>query len=1101
MSFIFTLLAGFPNLLLPTLFGWVIWLGLLGLTVSLLIHWKGYQPPWAVRSWGLFIGLLILVPLTNLFIGVRLPAGSALPLPNFPADTSPGSAMMLFSAVPWTVAGGFLGPVAAALLGLFGGILRGAWDTYDLFSALELALLAVLFSAGVRQRYRTALYQWMRQPLVSALLMIPLHLILFMAGAFFSIPSNVPAAARLDFALSNSGTAALAFGGEMLIGGMVAQLAGAAFPAAWGEKKPLQPAPAERSLETRFMYATGTFIIALLLTLLVGDWVVAGQAAEGLLKDRLASTAQAAAQNVPFFLETGQNLAVQFSSDPRLLSANDPDLSALLAQRMQAVPYFDQFFVLDASGKKLLGAYPDSARQDFSLYAAESEGIPLAEGGVLTQFYTTRPASATESARVSFLVAVTDPAHQVQRILIGRTTLSTNPLAQTLINSLEDVSKSDLNGDGFLLDENGNVIYQTGASAPARSAPARRAQASFSNSTAPNGTRQLVYYQPVEGGPWAIVLMIPASQIQQLALTLALPMSVMIVLLAALALVLLRLGLRVVTGSLQGLAFEANRIAQGKLDHPLQISGVDEVGQLRGAFEQMRVSLAARLDELNRLLIVSQGVASSLEVRNVVQPVLEAMASTGASAVRVVLSPSVLPETPAELPSRFAVGPAKDAYLHLDEQILALAQEQERLVFPNLARRHELTLDPRQRNPGALLAIPLRHENRYYGVMWASYEGVHNFSEADLRFAATLGGQASLAVANAYLFLNVEVARRQLEAIINSTPDPVLVTDQRNRFLLANRAAGQSFDISPPQAVGRPIEQVIPQKPLVDLLLASREKQSAEVLLPDQRTYLATASAVLAEGRPMGRVCILRDVTSFKEIDSMKSEFVATVSHDLRSPLTLMRGYATMLDMVGELNDQQRGYIKKMIAGIDNMSRLVSNLLDLGRIEVGVGLQVENVSVLEILERATSLLQLQAMEKGIVLNLEIPRNLPPTIEADHALLHQAVYNLIENAIKYTPENRSVTVRVKTGPDDLILEVEDTGIGIAPEDLPHLFEKFYRGRQREARAQRGSGLGLAIVRSIAEQHKGRVWVESQLGRGSTFRLQIPVSQPRKKRPGG
>ncbi|HUI87470.1 MAG TPA: ATP-binding protein [Anaerolineales bacterium] len=1099
MSFIFTLLAGFPNLLLPTWLGWVVWLGLLGSTILLLIQWRGSQPAWTLGSWGLFAGLLILVPVTGLFVGVRLPAGSALPLPNFPADTSPGSAMMLFSAVPWTLAGGFLGPLAAASVGLLAGILRGAWDTYNLFTALEFSLLALLFSASVRQRYRTAIYQWARQPLVSALLMIPLHLVLFIIGAFFSIPANVPVAARLDFALSNSGIAALAFGGELLIAGVIAQLAAAAFPSAWGDRRPLQPSPAERSLETRFVYATGTFILALLLTLLIGDWVVAGQAANGLLKDRLASSAQAAAQNVPFFLETGQNLAVQLSSDPRLLSSNDPDLSMLLAQRMQAVPYFDQFLVLDASGKNVLGAYPNSARQNFSLYPQESTGVPLAAQGVLTQIYTIPPGSSGESARISFLVAVADSSHQVQRLLLGRTTLATNPLTQPLINSLDNLSKSDLNGEGLLLDENGDVIYQTSGGVLTATSIPRSDQPSFSNSTAPNGTRELVYYQPVEGAPWAIVLTIPASQVQQLALNIALPMSVMIILLAVLALILLRLGLRVITGSLQGLAFEANRIAQGKLDHPLKATGVDEVGQLRGAFEQMRVSLAARLDELNRLLVVSQGVASSLEMRNVVQPVLAAVASTGANAVHVVLLPSILPETPAELPSRFAAGPAKDLYAYLDEQILQKAQHQERIVFPNLGRTRELTLDPRRLNPGALLAVPLRHENRYYGVMWASYEQPRNFSEADVRFVATLAGQASLAVANAYLFLNVEVARRQLEAIINSTPDPVLVTDQRNRLLLANRAAGQSFDIKVNEAIGQAIEKVIVQRPLVDLLLASREKQSAEVLLPDKRTYLATASSVVAENRPMGRVCILRDVTSFKEIDTMKSEFVATVSHDLRSPLTLMRGYATMLDMVGELNEQQRGYIKKMISGVDNMSRLVSNLLDLGRIEVGVGLQVEHVSVLDILERTTSLLQLQAGEKTIVLNLELPKNLPATIEADQALLHQAVYNLIENAIKYTPVNGRVTVRVRAMPDDLLFEVEDTGIGVAPDDLPHLFEKFYRGRQREARAQHGSGLGLAIVRSIAEQHGGRAWAESQLGEGSKFFLQIPLAQPKENRP--
>ena len=1098
MSFIFTLLAGFPNLLLPTLFGWVIWLGLLGLVIFLLNHWKGINPAWSRRSWGLFIGLLLLVPITSLFVGVRLPSGSALPLPNFPADYSPGSAMMLFSAVPWILAGGFLGPIGAALLGLFAGLLRGAWDTYSVFSMLELALLAILFSASVRQRYRTTIYQWMRQPLFSALIAIPLHWVLYIVGAFFSIPSNISVAARLDFAFSNSGIAALTFGGEMLAAGVIAQFAMATFPFAWGEKKPLQPSPAERSLETRFVYATGTFIMALLLTLLIGDWVVAGQAANGLLKDRLASTAQTAAQNVPFFLETGQNLAVQLSTDPRLLSSNGPDLSAFLTQRMQAVPYFDQFFVLDSGGQNVLAAYPDSARQGFALYAPETAGIPLAVKGVLTQIYTIPPDSTNPSARVSFLVAVQDASHSVQRILIGRTTLATNPLTQPLINSLNSLSNSDLKGDGFLLDENGNVIYQTAGSSLAMYRGSPGSQPSFSNGTSSNGTRQLVYYQPVEGGPWAIVLTIPASQVQQLALNIALPMSIMIVLLGIFVLVSLRIGLRVVTGSLQSLASEANRIAQGKLDHPLQTTGVDEVGQLRRAFEQMRISLGARLDELNRLLIVSQGAASSLEMKDVVKPVLDAVAATGANAVHVVLLPSILPETPAEIPSRFASGPARDSYAHLDGQILTMAQKQERILFPNLSRTREVTLDPKRLNPAALLAIALRHENRYYGVMWASYEQPHNFSEAEVSFVTTLAGQASLAVANAHLFLNVEVARRQLEAIINSTPDPVLVTDQRNRLLLANRAAGQSFDISVSRSIGQSIEKVIAQQPLVELLLAPGEKQSAEVLLPDKRTYLATASSVIAEGRPMGRVCILRDVTSFKEIDIMKSEFVSTVSHDLRSPLTLMRGYATMLDMVGNLNEQQQSYIRKIIAGVENMSRLVNNLLDLGRIEVGVGLRVESVSVLDILEHVTGLLQLSASQKNIALNLEIPRNLPAAVEADQALLHQAVYNLIENALKYTPENGSVTVRVKTTPASLTFEVQDNGIGIEPDDMPRLFEKFYRGTQREARAQHGSGLGLTIVKSIAEQHSGRVWVESQLGQGSVFFLQIPLTQPKEKR---
>ncbi|MDO9302748.1 MAG: ATP-binding protein [Anaerolineales bacterium] len=1104
MSFIPTLLAGIAFPAPPTLIGWFVWVSLLGTLAYTLFRWKAYQPAWKGREWGFFIAFLILIPITSLFIGIRLTSVSARPLPGLPAD-APGSALMIFSAIPWLLGGGLLGPLGAAVLGAFAGLLRGTWDTYSLFSIVELAILGAWFSTNMRQRYRTQAYTLLRQPLVGALLLIPFHTLFYVISSLFTqwgLDASAPATARLDFALSNAGIVTLAFGGEMLIGGIVAQIISKAFPAMWGGRQSLQPSPGERSLESRFLFGVGAFISLLLLTLLIGDWVVAGRAARDMLQDRLSSASESAAQSVPFFLETGQNLAVQLASDPRLLTATGDELKSIIGLRIQAVPYFDQFFVLEAKGDQaLLAGYPASS--NFQLYPDEISGMLLASNGVLTQIYSIPPISVDDASRVSFLVGIVDGLGQVQRVLIGRTTLETNPLTLPLIENINNMR--DLDGAGFLLNENGRIIYHSDNTQLLTAYNGQRGnQALFYDGTASDGTRQLVYYQPVLGRPWAVVLTVPAQKAQQLALNIAMPLSVMIILLALVAMVSLRVGLRVVTGSLQSLATEANRIAQGNLDHPLQVDGVDEVGQLRRAFEQMRLSLQARLGEINSLLRVSQGVASSLEMQDAVKPVLDAILSTGAKSVSVVLSPSILPDTFVELPSRFAMGAVQDIYAHLDNQILALAQNQEKIVLPNLSRSRELDLDPSMSQPLALLAVALRHENRYYGVVWAGFEQPRMFSDSDVRFVTTLAGQAALAVANAHLFLSVEASRRQLRAILNSTPDPVLVTDHRNRLLLTNRAAavalGQTQTGDTTSDIGRKTEQVVKLRPLLALLESTTtENQSAEIVLADKRTYLATASSVMVEGQQIGRVCIMRDVTHFKELDTMKSEFVATVSHDLRSPLTLMRGYATMLEMVGELNEQQQGYVKKIILGVENMSRLVNNLLDLGRIDLGVGLQVENVSVLDIIERATSALQLQSTQKNISLSVEFSKDMPNTVEADQALLHQAVYNLVENAIKYTPDNGCVTIRTSSQPGYLIFAVEDSGIGIATDDLPRLFEKFYRGKQREARAQHGSGLGLAIVQSVATNHGGRVWVDSVVGKGSTFYLQIPLTQPKEPKP--
>ena len=1089
MSFLSPILQTLPYLTAPTLFGWVVWFLLLIATGYSVYIWRRYHLPWKGRQWGIFLGLLVLAPVAVLLVGFHITSSTALPTPGIPTAQF-GAALLPFAGLPWTLGAGLLGPVGAAIVGGLTGLLRGIWDTHSLFTMLEMALLGVVFSAAIRQRYRTLLFRILRQPLVAVILLIPFQSALYVLGAYFNISGE--ATVRLDYALSNVGAVTLAFAGEILVAGLVAQIVSMAFPSLWGGQREVQPSPAERSLEARFLFGTGAFILLLLITLLIGDWIVAGNAARRMLRDRLSSTAQMASQSVPFFLETGQNLAEQIASSPRLLDAVDPDLSTFLGEQFQVVPYFDQAFVLDAANRTVLGCYPVSACQSFVLFPEEDAGVIFAISDVPSQIYAIPPGEAGGVARVSFIIAIKDSAGQTQRVLLGRTSLGTNPLTQPLIQSLANMA--EMGGRGILLDDNGMILYHPDATQIRTAYTGQHSdQPLFYDDTASDGTRQMVYYQPVAGRSWAIVLTVPAQETQQLALEIALPLSVMLVILALFALIILRVGLRVVTRSLQKLASEADRIAQGQLDRPLQVEGEDEVGQLGRAFEQMRVSLRDRLEELNRLLVVSRGVASTLDMEEAFQPVLDAALVGGASAARVVLSPQLLPETPIDSPSWFSAGESRDKYVHLDEQILALAEKQDRVVLANLARTRSLSLDENVPRPASLMAVALHHKKRYYGVLWVAYDLPHAFSEGDVRFISTLAGQAALAAANTHLFLNVEVSRRQLEAILNSTPDPVLVTDPNNRLLLANAAAEQALGSKLGKSEGQPTQRLIQQRPLLNLLNAMGEKQSVEVLLPDGRTYLATASSVMADDQRVGRVCIMRDVTHFKELDTLKSEFVSTVSHDLRSPLTLMRGYATMLDMVGELNEQQQSYVSKIITGVESMARLVNDLLDLGRIDLGVDLQVEPVSVLDVLEKVTGTLQTQASQKDVELSLELPKDLPDQIDADPALFHQAIYNLVENAVKYTSEGGQVFVRVRTTAEDLVFEIQDTGIGIAAEDMARLFEKFYRGKAREARARVGTGLGLAIVRSIAERHGGRVWVESEEGKGSTFYLQIPIKR--------
>jgi PAS domain S-box-containing protein len=1104
MSSILTLISDTPFITLPPdLLGWSGFIVLLILVLIIQFKWRRMNRAFGRREWGIFIALLVLTPLTSLFIGIRLPGsfatgGLALtPLDVYQAPVAP--AIMIFSALPWMLAAGLLGPLAAGGIALLAGLLVAIWQTHTLFTALELTLLATLFSVSVRQPYRTPIFRLLRRPLASAALAALFYPLLHLAITPFITRGLL--ATRLDYALTNLLGASLAVACELLIAGLVAELVLFLFPAMWYKPETLEPSPAERSLRTRFIASLAPLAILLVLILMIGDWMIAGQAAQNMLRSQMSAAASTANDGVPFYLEVGQNRAVELAQDPDFLAEDTDALEAALAESIRTVPFFNQLTLLDDAGQ-MLASYPTSYNVGPQAPVEEQMGIQMALNGVPSQHYTVPPAADQTGAQISFITAIPAPGStsqnpQIARVLVARSDLIENPYAKSILAGLKSLQEID--GEGMLLDENDQILLHRD---PERVMGTYLGETGeepkFYSDTAPDGTRQIVYFQPVTGHSWSIVLTVPAYRTQQIALDIALPLLAMVFVLALIGMVLVLVSLSTVTHSLQTLASEAGRLADGKLDQPVSVEGVDEVGQLGRAFEQMRASLKARLDELNRLLQVSQGVASSLEISETVQPVLESALADGACSARVVLSPEAMPNLngASARPVRFGYGPSQNLYRDLDEQILTLTRQQDRLVLSNVLRPRLLNLNPGAPRPESLVAVALRHESTYYGALWVAYEQAHTFSEEEVRFLVTLGGQAALAAANSSLFMNAEIGRRRLESILASSPDPVLVTDQSDRLLLTNPAAWQVLGLGLESDEGKPIDEVIQQAELVELLRStSPEMQSTEINLSNGKIFLATATAVLAEGQRVGRVCVLRDVTHFKQLDSLKSEFVSTVSHDLRSPLTLMRGYATMLEMVGQLNEQQVGYVRKIVGGVESMSRLVNNLLDLGRIDAGIGLRTEIVPVQDIVERVVGALQLQAAQKHIQLSADIPAQTIPLIEADQALLQQALHNLVENAIKYTRPEGKVLLRVQTQPIGVVFQVIDNGIGISPMDLPRVFEKFYRGAHQGSKDERGTGLGLAIVKSIAERHGGRVWAESQLGKGSSFYMAIPPRQPR------
>jgi two-component system phosphate regulon sensor histidine kinase PhoR len=268
-------------------------------------------------------------------------------------------------------------------------------------------------------------------------------------------------------------------------------------------------------------------------------------------------------------------------------------------------------------------------------------------------------------------------------------------------------------------------------------------------------------------------------------------------------------------------------------------------------------------------------------------------------------------------------------------------------------------------------------------------------------------------------------------------------------------------------------------------LFAPNAPTSGEVPLPDGRTMWASITAI----PELGRVTVLRDISAFKALDKMKRDFVTAFTHDLRTPLATVKGYIELVRMDGPVTDRQEEDLVGITKAANLMKSLIEDLLELSRLERLEQLTREKIHLEASVQATMNSMKLLAKTKDIELVLdESQRDL--VIEGNLVLLSRAVGNLLDNAVKYTPKGGQIHVKLGQSSGQALVSVIDNGPGIQARDLPRVFEKFYRARP-ELDDVPGTGLGLAIVKTIAEQHGGQVWVESQPNVGSTFTIALPL----------
>lgn len=402
---------------------------------------------------------------------------------------------------------------------------------------------------------------------------------------------------------------------------------------------------------------------------------------------------------------------------------------------------------------------------------------------------------------------------------------------------------------------------------------------------------------------------------------------------------------------------------------------------------------------------------------------------------------------------------------------------------------------------GSVICVPLEYGGTVIGVLMviAGQQG-RLFNREDVYLLELLGGQAAVAIAHSQLFAEqsaltheVETARSQLETVLVSTENPVIAADRNMRLVFSNPAANTLFSIGD-DARGKQIHDILPANALPpDPRQALRQLRQARThvyeIIIDGRVYLCHL-ACLGGPRIDGWVAVLNDVTQLKELDRLKSEMVRMTSHDLKNPLQAAMANLELLrdDLTYDSRHEVVLSIDAIEEQLDRMERIINGTLDLERIRSGT-LRMDLCKTEEIVQSAVDELRHMAQTKALNLSVTVAPN-TPDIWGDQEQIRRTLVNLIENAVKFTPHNGQVRVTAQGQGDSVLFSVSDTGIGIPPALHAQVFDRFFRGRQPGTEHISGSGLGLSLVKAIVDNHGGKVWLESELGAGTTFYVVLP-----------
>ncbi len=510
---------------------------------------------------------------------------------------------------------------------------------------------------------------------------------------------------------------------------------------------------------------------------------------------------------------------------------------------------------------------------------------------------------------------------------------------------------------------------------------------------------------------------------------------------------------------------------------------------IQDVFKTLKKNEQRRADAEVKLLELSSQLAEIDRPLDALQQAMTAGLGLGALAVRVILTEQAVRMIGVTNPA-YGLGQYANRLAGLDLDVLALAADGEPLYFNQRKFTEFLPGTALPPEVSVVIIAPIKWKNLRLGVYWAVHSE-HALPGIDQRHRyGLLAGLTGEALVRAKTNQDVKTWQVRVSEAFNQLPDALLILDERDKILSVNHQAQKVFDFEPALLEGKRLTDLLAPNQLTPLdEIRQADGVEKQVRFINGRMVYLISNPVWADGQHLGQVVRLSEHAQLEREAEKKSNYVTIVSHELRTPISLILGYAKILRLTGNLNEQQKAYTANIIDGLNDMKMLVGKLLDVEQVAGEARLDLEPIKVQDLVSRAVESLEAQAKMNKIKFLVDL-EEAPKSVQADPFYIDLALKNYLENAIKFSKMGDEVHVKVSAEGDEVIFAVQDRGIGVAPLDQKRLFMKFGKANQPAGQPKEGSGLGLAIVRSVVELHGGQTWMESQLGKGSTFYFSIP-----------